>query len=683
MYIDDDEDLVKEITDNLKADRSHWARWRTEARESYDFFAGVQWSEDDSAILREQNRPVVTFNRIARTINAVAGLELQNRQEVRFLPRTLDDSGVTELLTGAAKWARDNCDAEDEESEAFQDALICGVGWTETRIDYEQDPEGMIITERVDTFEMLPDCNSKKRNFDDAKHVSRIKELPKKEYQDLLKKFGIKDDGMAPGVFWNDTEGEPHDAQNAYRYENDYSDRTSKPSTYSVVQYQWYESEDVYQVEDLDGKVTKLDKARYKKLKPMIEMHNLRAVKQPQRKYYQAWVCGNRLLNKEESPCQKGFTFRGITGLRDRNRNVWTGIVELMKDPQRWANKWLSQIQYIINTNAKGGLLAESDAFKNPRQAEDQWAESNSITWLNPGGLQKVTQKQPANYPEGLDRLLQYALQSINDVPGVNLELMGMANRDQAAVLEESRKQSGVTILAPFFDALRRYRKEQGRVLAYFIKEYIADGRLVRIAGQDGAQYVPLLKDSLTFEYDVIVDDAPSSPNMKERVFGVLNQIIPMALQAGIPIPPDVLDFAPIPEALAQKWKQAINKPNPQADQMKQMQMQMAELEGKLKESTIYLNYAKAEQAHATGQNEAALASTKMDEVAGQHAIDTHAMQLDQQRKEAEAAHSMQVKNIQAANDMQLKNADMLMTQHRKMQEAKMNATIKAQQNRA
>lgn len=672
MYMDDDEDLVKEITDNLKADRSHWARWRTEARESYDFFAGVQWSEDDTAILREQNRPVVTFNRIARTINAVAGLELQNRQEVRFLPRTLDDSGVTELLSGTAKWVRENCDAEDEESEAFQDALICGVGWTETRIDYDQSPEGTIITERVDTFEVLPDSNAKKRNFDDAKHVARVKELPKKEYQDLLKKFGIKDDGMAPGVFWNDLEGEPHDAQNAYRYENDYSDRTSKAGTYSVVQYQWYEAEDVYQVEDLDGKVTKLDKARYKKLKPMIEMHGLRAVKQPQRKYYQAWVCGNRLLNKEESPCQKGFTFRAITGLRDRNRNVWTGIVELMKDPQRWANKWLSQIQYIINTNAKGGLLAESDAFKNPRQAEDQWAESNSITWLNPGGLAKVMQKQPANYPEGLDRLLQYALTSINDVPGVNLELMGMANRDQAAVLEESRKQSGVTILAPFFDALRRYRKEQGRVLAYFIKEYIADGRLVRIAGQDGAQYVPLLKDNLTFEYDVIVDDAPSSPNMKERVFSVLNQIIPMALQAGIPIPPDVLDFAPIPEALAQKWKQAINKPNPQAEQMQQLQMMASqlELEGKQIEnqykqvqsqevaSRIPLNAAKAEQAYNTGQDEAAQAANKMGLESAQYQMKQQQLMQEQARKDVE----------------------LLLNQRRKMLEAKMSASIKAQQ---
>jgi hypothetical protein len=70
------------------------------------------------------------FNRALLTIKAVAGFEINNRHEIHYLPRTLDDAAVNEVLNGASKWMGDECEAEDEESQAFQDCTICGMGWT-------------------------------------------------------------------------------------------------------------------------------------------------------------------------------------------------------------------------------------------------------------------------------------------------------------------------------------------------------------------------------------------------------------------------------------------------------------------------------------------------------------------------------------------------------------------------
>src|ERR1700686_3030820 len=119
-------------------DTSH--KWRIEAGECFNFVAGNQWDDNDREILRLANRPCIVFNRVGTVVDSVAGLEVTNRQEVRYIPRQLGASGVNDLLTSAGKWCRDECNAEDEESDSFLDLIICGEGVTETRIDYDMDP---------------------------------------------------------------------------------------------------------------------------------------------------------------------------------------------------------------------------------------------------------------------------------------------------------------------------------------------------------------------------------------------------------------------------------------------------------------------------------------------------------------------------------------------------------------
>jgi hypothetical protein len=182
-----DEDLAEWIDGEIQQAKVKTAEWRKNARECYSFYSSKQWSDDDETILAEAGRPAVVFNRIARTVNAIAGLEVQNRQEVRYLPREQTDGRVNELLTLATKWVRDNCDAEDEESEAFQDTLICGMGWTDTSLEYEKDPDGMIIVERDDALSYFWDSKAKKRNLDDTKWRAKVTKMSRKDCLDKWK----------------------------------------------------------------------------------------------------------------------------------------------------------------------------------------------------------------------------------------------------------------------------------------------------------------------------------------------------------------------------------------------------------------------------------------------------------------------------------------------------------------
>lgn len=573
---DASDEIIKEIRTNIRKAKDHLNNWFEDSRQAYDYYAGNQWEAEDIAKLREERRPAVVFNRIPRTINAIVGIELDNRQEAIYTPRQNKDGMVSEVLTGAAQYVRDNCDAEDEESQAIKDALITGLGWIETRLDYETDPDGAILIERVDPMEMVYDVSAKKRNLSDAAWVAREKTYSKKDFHSIWPDVDVD---TLP--YQEHNKGlQPHDAQLAPWYKIDQSANDDRPrDKVTVIQYQKWVRKTFYRIQKNDNSIVEMDEKEFKQMKTAIDRMGYKYIKQTRKVYKQWFIAGSEVLEEGDCPVNE-FTFRAITGMLNRNVNTWFGMVHLMRDPQMWANKWLSQALHIFNSNAKGGWFAEENAFKNPRQAERTIATSET-TYLNEDGITKIMKKEVPAFPAQINELLSYAVAATSELVGVNLESLGQVNREQAGVLEVERKRTTITILADFFDAVRRYRKEQARVLADFIKTYISDGRLVRIAGPGVGEYVPLVKEQLNFKYDIVIDDMPSSPNQRERVFSTLVTLLPSLMQAGIPIPPEILEYAPLPASLIQSWQKLINEPKEnKMEQMKeQIRIQLAELE--------------------------------------------------------------------------------------------------------
>lgn len=593
---EDLDDLALTISANMRLAKTDSADWRTMARECYDFAAGRQWSDEDTAILNEQRRPPVTFNRVSRTINAVVGLEVANRQEVRYIPRSNEDTGYNDMLTQAAKWVRDLCDAEDEETEAFTDLNICGMGWTETAMDYEEDPDGLVVIQRADPIGFFWDPSATRKNLKDARWIARVKLMSR---EDVLGNWPDYTGGGRTEEYL-DNEDEPHDASPPYYDYEGQKTSNSKVKDIEVVHYQYYKKVEFVRVKSGDGMV-EFEPKRFAKLRDRIEAMGLQHVTQKRRVYCYAYMIGGTVYEKEDLAVQDGgFTFQAMTGIRDRNNNSWFGLVSIMIDPQRWANKWLSQTMHIMNSNAKGGIMAEVGAFLNPRKAEKDWAKPDSFIELNAGGLAKIQERSMANFPQGVHELMQYAVESISDTPGINQELMGLVGEDRTGILESMRKQAGVTMLSVVFDALRLYRKGHGRLLAAFIRGFISDGRLVRVVGDQGAQYVPLHKDKINMQYDTIIDEAPTSHNQKEKVMQILMTLVPQMLQAGMPPPPpEVLEYLPVPESLIEKWM-AQTRVDPQ---QQQMQMQQAEEERQVllqeRASKATLQKAQADKASA------------------------------------------------------------------------------------
>lgn len=590
----DKDGLIEKARSWLKEAREGNAEWRREAAEDFEFLAGHQWSDEDRRTLEDQRRPAIVFNRVAPIINAVAGTEINNRQEIRFIPREIGDVKVNEILTSAAQWLREEAGSEFVESDAFSDMLTCGMGWTEMRLDYETNPDGIVIEERVDPVkEMFWDPSAKKRNLEDRRFDIRVRHVP---IDDATSMFPDADEADLHADWFNE-EDVSSDVQplpqDAYK-DNDVQQRRKKVRLADI---EWCERVPVYRVLDPSlGQIVDMEEAQFAVLRQRLG-DGPKHVKTIRKKYRKAILGRVVLQGPSEIPY---FTRNCVTGFKDKSKDCYFGLVRLMKDPQRWANKWLSQTLHIINSNAKGGLLIEEGAFVNPAKAEAEWSNPSSLTVLRSGALSqgKLQYKPAITFPAGMDRLMEFAISSIRDVSGVSLEMLGMAERDQPIGLEYQRKQSGLTILAHLFDGLRIYRKQKGKALLYYIQNFLSDGRLIRIVGKGKEEYIPLVRDQTIGEYDVIVDEAPTSPNQKDQTFSALMQLTPMLAKLGMSPPPEALDYIPLPSSLIEAWRNhsamqqqaAQQRPDPEQvkmqhdAQLKQFDMEMKRIDAGVKE---------------------------------------------------------------------------------------------------
>jgi hypothetical protein len=559
-------------------------QWRADAREDFAFVAGHQWSEDDASQMDQSLRPRTTFNNIAPVADAIAGHEVANRQEVSYLPRQVGSSGVNEVLTAAAEWVREECDAEHEESDAFYDCTVCGEGWTVTELDYDVDLDGRIEVSRVDPLEMDVDPASSRKNHADAKWVCRSKVYERKDARSIWPdgEFAAPDGSREPES--------PVDVIAAafYRADSGSGGRDAAQGDKVIVHdFQWWEHEPVYRVPveqlgperaflmvntpdeqgdfllpahklqpDAQGLIT-LEQDEYAKVKALLD--GVQLLKQKRRRYRRMYFSGDEVLEEQDTPTSDSFTYKAMTAKRDRKLRCWYGIVRSMKDPQRWANKFMSSMLEIVATSGKGGILYEPDAFLNVREAEEDWADPSRNVAMTEGAIaaNKIMPRPVNEMPPQMMGLMQYCEQSLKAVAGMNPEVMGLSQAlDPSGVLEEGRRQSGLNLLGYLFDGLRRYRKEQGRLLLKMIRSYIPQGRLIRISGPEGMQYVPLVYDDGSAEYDVIVDEAPTSPNVKQRTweaFTLLAGQLPQLITPQVAL--IALDYSPFPAAMVQKMK--------------------------------------------------------------------------------------------------------------------------------
>lgn len=582
------DDRMKRLKRWYKESIERVEKWRKQAEEDFAFVDGHQWDPKDEAKLKEENRPAIVFNRTGATIDAACGVEIGQQQEITCKQKGLEDGGTAEVATAIVEWVDDQCDATTEESDAFRDCLISGLAWVECRVD--DVGEIRVVEQRIDPFEIVWDASSQRRNFTDGRHVFRTRELSLEEAREFFP--GVEDEDL--DCTWDTGDGktiiEGRRGYGSGRHDDDLTGQRVK-----IGEAQWRELE-------IDPETGRKKWCIYQSFFGRVELQP--PVKLP---------TGPEGL----------FNYQACTGKYDHKDKIPYGIVRSVKDPQRYANKFLLQSMHILNTTAKNAVGIEQGSVENLDQFRKEWAQPGAVVEFRPGALVngRVQLFSGQQMPTVLADLMMFALSSIRECSGINLEMLGQAAREQAGVLEQERKKAAVTILAVYFKNLTALRKTLGKLrLRYALSGMIPPEDLMEAVGPDNAETLAQLTPDKALRYDIIVDESPTSPNAKDRYWNAMQPVLP-ALMKREDLPPEVwaeiVRYMPIPSGMSEALIRAFTKPpepDPNAERMKEAQTAKVEGEARDKHASADLKLAQIGEAQAGASKEQAEAVRTLSE---------------------------------------------------------------------
>jgi len=151
---------------------------RLEARRYYH---AKQWSDAELAVLREEKRPDIVYNRIAKKINGVIGLLERLRQDPKAYPRTPNGEEGANLASQCLRFVLDSSQWESKLSDVIQDLSVDGIGGWEMGLEDAGDGSMDPTLAPVNMSGFFYDPRSFQADFSDARYMGIAKWMSRDE----------------------------------------------------------------------------------------------------------------------------------------------------------------------------------------------------------------------------------------------------------------------------------------------------------------------------------------------------------------------------------------------------------------------------------------------------------------------------------------------------------------------
>ena len=107
----------------------------------HDYYDHLQLTDEEKAELISRGQAPLVYNKASMTVDWLTGTERRTRIDYDVKPKTRDAVDSAEAKKKLLKYQSDTNYIGFNRSRAFKDAVIGGVGWTETGIRGDMDQE--------------------------------------------------------------------------------------------------------------------------------------------------------------------------------------------------------------------------------------------------------------------------------------------------------------------------------------------------------------------------------------------------------------------------------------------------------------------------------------------------------------------------------------------------------------
>jgi hypothetical protein len=565
-----DPDDMRVITENVKLldicrnDYESLRNFRDRRRRNRKYYRGDQWSDyvkdpdntdnliTEEVYLKKQGKVPLKQNQIRQLVKNLIGQYRSNPSKAVVIARDRDDAKVSEMLTNALQAAEQVNRINTLDARLFEEFSLSGAPIQKLSYRYWRErnqPE--LYIENVNPNRIFFNSDVMDPRLNDLRRIGEIidttlddvvatfaktkseEERIRRLYRTVISEDFLAQKGLDPSIMDNLDFYIPRDVskcriievwelKGAWKtYAHDLMD-----GTYAIV------DETLKQIAVINRQ--RLEFGISVGL-PKEEI----ALIEAEEKYEQAWFVKfltpyGQVLFESETPYDHESHPYALTLYPLLDGEVW-GFVEDIIDQQRYINRLIILMDFIIGASAKGVLLVPEDVIPTgmtPKDFADEWTRFNGVIVYKPNQSQQIPKQISTNSTNiGIHEMLALQMQLITQISGVHEAMQGQqAKSGTPASLYAQEAQNASLNTMDYIQTFNHFIQERDTKALKIICQYYKQKRFLAVSGknysEESKEWDPAKVIDLDFE--LIVTSGSDTPVFR----GIIDQTLLSMLQA-------------------------------------------------------------------------------------------------------------------------------------------------------
>lgn len=623
------------------------------------FTVGQQWDPVVRQRRINNDKPVLTFNRLIAFVAQIVGNRLMNETEIRVLPDKAGTKPIAEIREGLIRNIFKNSNADFARDEAHKYQVVGGQGAYCLSAEYTSDDvfeQELRLTAVSDPYSAVFDPLGIEPSGADCQYAFVGDDIPQQEFKHRYP--WAAEVSFMNERLWN---------QNGFWLQED----TVRIVSYWRMVTEGYKTLCLYQ----DGSVHDISDMEEYEYAPFAETYSDGSyyTREVPHRFARLYVCsGNAILEGPyDYPCSSIPVYR-VPGweLNDGERIHRWGLIRFLKDPQRLHNYWRSTVAEQLVAAPRNKWLTTHEAI---RGHEQKWRRAPSsddpFLYYNDG------EQAPVHIPPpGIDAALVneagLATQDLKDISNIHEAALGMPSNEVSKVAIQQRQMVSDVGTFIYTDRLRIADTRCAKNINELIPYYYDTKRVVAITGRDDKTVMMVINDpsdpnsDITIgKYQVTVSVGPASETKRtlaaEQMISFINAA-PQVAQYVMDLVAEAQNW-PQSDLFAQRFKMLLppgmippDEMTPEMQQMQQMNQQLQQAQQQrdeaIAQAKIALDQAKASDSASRGRLALAQAYKAI--------LDAHSRQADVTGKNDERDYRQVLDTLDQHNALEAEDRD-------------------------